>query len=169
MEMDESQDGFQSISDDAESLIQLRGVQDDNFDAFSSSRRFRHFAQVLCFVLHVFLTLPALILDGANSNQIQVLQCTENGNNNVMQVVDETDKLEFADLNIFVPADTFKGSPAEKISKRTSFEVSLLHAVAEAAGNLKLPRAARMTCCHLLCSLCSSHLRLPIPLCYPQF
>ena len=64
-----------------------------------------------------------------------------------MQVVDKTDKLEFADLNIFVPADTFKGSSAEKISKRTSFEASLLEAVAEAAGNLKLPQAACLTYC----------------------
>ena len=71
--MNESQDGFQKVSAEVESLIQLHEVQDDNFDALSSSRRFLYFAQVLYFVLYVFLTRNALISSGAVSNQIHVL------------------------------------------------------------------------------------------------
>jgi hypothetical protein len=53
----------------------------------------------------------------------------------MVQVMDQSDSLEFVDLSIFLPADTFKGSQTDALQKKNmSFEVSLQQAIAEAAG-----------------------------------
>jgi hypothetical protein len=55
----------------------------------------------------------------------------------MVQVMDQSDSLEFVDLSIFLPADTFKGSQTDALQKKNmSFEVSLQQAIAEAAGTL---------------------------------